>query len=318
MRHFDPSTFSNTYSIVARDPETGEMGVAVQTHQMGVGRLVPWMLPGIGAIATQSATNVSYGPMGLSMLQEGVDAEMVVKGLTATDKDAPVRQLAVVDTNGGAYAFTGDACIPEAGHHIGEGYTVQANMMTRNTVVDAMREAFEFAQGTLSERMIATLRAAQAEDGDIRGTQSAALQIVSGDRTVKSWERIYDLRVDEHHNPVEELARLEIIRRAQIINTEGYVLLADGNYDEGLKQWTKARALSPDQEELGFWQAIALTDRQPVADSVNIAAQIFNECMQNEPRRDAWLDLIRRLETCGRLERENAADELLSAIKALE
>lgn len=316
MRQFDPSTFSNTYSIVARDPETGEMGVAVQTHQMGVGRLVPWMFPGIGAIATQSATNVSYGPMGLTMLQEGVSAEMVVKGLTATDADAEVRQLAVVDVNGGTYAFTGDACIPEAGHHIGEGYTVQANMMTRNTVVDAMREAFESAQGTLSERMIATLRAAQAEDGDIRGAQSAALQIVSGDRTVKAWERIYDLRVDEHHNPVEELARLEIIRRAQIINTAGYVLLIDGKYDEGLEKWAQARTLSPDQEELGFWQAIALTDRQPIADSLNIAAQIFNECMQNEPRRDWWLELIRRLETCGRLERENAADELLSAIKA--
>ena len=143
-----------TYSIVARDDETGHIGVAVQTHQLGVGRMVSWMVPGIGAIATQSFVNISYGPIGIAMLHEGIHAEAVIQGLVASDKLANRRQIGVVDTQGNAAAYTGKNCIREAGHYVGQGYSVQANMMSRSTVIDAMRAAYESSTATFAMRMV--------------------------------------------------------------------------------------------------------------------------------------------------------------------
>ena len=307
--HF--TELNSTYSIVARDPQTGQFGVAVQTHQMSVGNGVPWLLPGVGAVATQSLTNVSFGPTGLRMLREGVSATHVIRALVASDDGENRRQVAVVDAEGRAAAHTGKGCIAEAGHYVGEGYSVQANMMTRATVIQAMSKAYESAQGDLAQRMMAALIAAQAEDGDIRGMQSAALVVVPGDARVPEWKKDYSLRVDEHENPVVELARLVRNRRAQHVDEEGHKLLIEGQHVAALAKWAEARSIAPEQEELAFWQAVTLADK--VGD-VDEAAAILKPMLAAESRRDEWVELIRRLANCGLIEREGADADLIKAL----
>jgi uncharacterized Ntn-hydrolase superfamily protein len=309
--NFNPAYRLSTYSIVARDPDTGQFGVAVQTHQMGVGWIVPWLLPGMGAVATQASVNISFGPMALSMLREGLPAQQIIDALAASDPGAHRRQMAVVDREGHAAAWTGKDCIPEAHHHVGEGYSVQANMMTNDTVLPAMTAAFEKATGDLAQQMLAALRAAQAEDGDIRGMQSAALKVVPGDTNKPTWAVDYDLRVDEHENPVEELARLVRLHHALIAEERGYEALEQDNIDQALAAWAAARAEAPELEELAFWQATTLADK--VAD-VQTAAAILRPVLANDPRRAQWIELIRRLEACGMIERKGAAQELIQAI----
>jgi uncharacterized Ntn-hydrolase superfamily protein len=303
----------STYSIVARDASSGAMGVAVQTHQMSVGRVVPWVVTGVGAIATQSLTNISFGPMGLAMLRENMSAENIIASLIAGDANQHRRQLAVVTAKGDAAAHTGTGCIPHAGHHVGEGYTVQANMMTKETVISAMREAYEGTSGDLAGRMIAALQAAQAEDGDIRGMQSAAIKIVPA-KSDHEWETLYDLRVDESDTPVADLARLVTMRRAQHIDSEGHQLLHGGDVDGALTKWDKARQHAPDLEEIAYWQAVTLADVNPRPDSVAIAAQILREHVMPDARWSDWRDLIGRLAEVGLIQREGASEELLSAI----
>ncbi|HVO70902.1 MAG TPA: DUF1028 domain-containing protein [Aggregatilineaceae bacterium] len=306
-----PTTFFSTYSIAARDAETGQLGVAVQTHQMCVGWIVPWLLPGVGAVATQAHVNVSFGPVALAMLREGVSAPKIVDALVASDPDAHRRQVAVVDARGQVGAWTGTGCIPEADHHIGQGYSVQANMMTNPTVVPAMAAAFESATGDLAQRMLAALQAAQAEGGDIRGMQSAALKIVPGDATKSDWETDYDLRVDEHDTPVQELARLVRLRNAQLLDERGFRAFEQGQRDQALADWAKARAQAPELGEIPFWQAAVLADK--TAD-VQTAVRILRPALANDPRRGHWIDLLSRMQTCGMLEREGAAEELIKAL----
>jgi uncharacterized Ntn-hydrolase superfamily protein len=311
---FHPSQLLSTYSIVARDPETGQMGVAVQTHQMCVGWIVPWMLPGVGAIATQAHVNISFGPVGLAMLREGVPAPQIIDSLVASDPQANRRQVAVVDANGLVGAWTGDGCIPEASHKIGGGYSVQANMMMNPTVPAAMADAYESASGDIAQRMLAALQAAQAEGGDIRGMQSAAIKVVSGSAAGKhDWETDYDLRVDEHTTPVDELARLVRLRHAQLTEEKGYEALGKGNREEALNLWAEARAEAPELEELAFWQATTLVDEH---NDVATAAEILRPALVNDPLRDQWIDLINRLQTCGLLEREGTAEKLIAALNA--
>jgi uncharacterized Ntn-hydrolase superfamily protein len=311
MKYHFTELFS-TYSIVARDPDTGQLGVAVQTHQMCVGTVVPWLLPGIGAVATQSLVNISFGPIALTMLREGVAAPHIIDALVASDKDAHRRQVAVVDAKGTVGAWTGSGCIPEASHHIGEGYSVQANMMTRPTVVSGMAQAYEGAAGDLAQRMLAALQAAQDEDGDIRGMQSAALKTVSGDRTKPDWDFVYDLRVDEHENPIAELTRLVRLGRAQITDRTGHEAFEAGQRDSALENWAQARELAPELEEIAFWQALTLAD---VPADINGAAEILRPVLANEPRRAEWIDLIRRLQVCELLERDGTAEELITALE---
>jgi len=314
MRFHYTELFS-TYSIIARDPETGELGGAVQTHQMGVGRVIPFALPGVGIIASQSLSNVSYNPIALTMLKEGVAPKAIISALVASDSNSKRRQVAVMNHKGEAAAFSGAGCIPEFGHYVGDNYSIQANMMTRTTVIDAMRETFESATGNLAQRMLAALQAAQAEDGDIRGMQSAALKVIPAERDAVEWASNYDIRVDEHEHPVEELARLVTIRRAQHMDAAGTQLLRDGKREEGLQTWAEARQLAPDQEEIAFWQAITLIDRKPYDDAVEIAAEIFKAHIVPHERSAEWIDLVRRLQSCGLIEREGAGDELLEAIQ---
>lgn len=301
----------STYSIVAYDEDSNQLGVAVQTHQVGVGRMVPFLLPGVGAIATQSLVNVGFGSMALTMLAEGVSAPDVVAGLIASDPERNRRQLAVVDASGKAGAYTGDGCIPHADHYTGKGYSVQANMMTNDTVIPAMREAYEKSKEDLAGRMMAALYAAQAEDGDIRGMQSAALHIVQNDRSLPSWSSLYNLRIDESATPLDDLYRLVIFQRAQNISGEGYDLLEKGNVQAALIKWRQARELAPENEEMAFWQAVALADRNPTNNAVDIAARIIQMALSEDDRYDHWIELIQRLEQVGLIEREGAARELL-------
>ncbi|NLX11490.1 MAG: DUF1028 domain-containing protein [Chloroflexi bacterium] len=306
------SEMFSTYSIVARDPATGQIGVAVQTHQMCVGAIVPWLLPGVGAIATQSLANVSFGPMGLALLREGVPAPRVLDALLATDPDVHRRQVAVIDANGQVNAWTGAGCIAEASHYVGEGYSVQANMMTSATVVGAMHAAYDNAQGDLAQRMLAALQAAQIEGGDIRGMQSAALRVVPADRSAPAWRFDYDLRVDEHARPVEELARLVRLGRAQVLDGEGYEAFEQDRRDEALAKWAEARALAPELEEIAYWQALTLADKPA---DLSAALDILRPMLDQDERRQHWIDLIRRLQACGLLERAGAADDLISAVQ---
>jgi uncharacterized Ntn-hydrolase superfamily protein len=198
-----------TYSIVARDAETGELGGAVQTGTFGVGRNVPWAEAGVGAVATQSFTDASYGHFGLELMQAGRSPAEALAGLVASDPDESVRQVGMVDAQGRAAAHTGSSCIRECGHLVGDGYAVQANMMARDTVWPAMAAAYEQATGTLARRLLAALEAAEAEGGDFRGPQSAALLVVQAEPTGFWWKgRLSNLRVEDHADPVGELGRL--------------------------------------------------------------------------------------------------------------
>ncbi len=303
--HDDP--WFNTYSIVARDPVTGQLGVAVQTHQMCVGAAVPWAQPGVGAIATQSSTNRSFGPLGLAMLREGLPAPRVLDALIATDAQARSRQVGVVDRLGRVAAWTGEDCIPEASHLLGEGFSVQANMMTHSTVVPAMAEVFVDAQGDLAQRMVVALCAAQAEGGDIRGMQSAALVVVPGDPETAVYVRDYDLRVDEHTDPVEELGRLVRLRHAQRISAEGDRALGRGDLDEARACWARAREEAPELEEMVFRQALSLAEHTGDLDG---AVELLKAAFQHEPHREHWIDLVRRMDAIGFIRRCGLADEL--------
>ena len=307
-----PSEMFSTYSIVARDKDSGEFGAAVQTHQMCVGAVVPWLTPSIGAVVTQAMTNISFGPIAMSMLREGFSAQHIVDGLAASDPEAHRRQFAVVDAHGNVGAWTGFGCIPEAAHHIGDGYSVQANMMSKSTVVGAMAEAFEISEGDLASRMVAALEAAQAEDGDIRGMQSAALKVVPGTSIGHSWRTKYDLRVDEHDNPVAELGRLVRLQRARLMDTEGYERLDAGERDAAEALWHTARDTAPELEELPFWQAITLAD-DPYND-IPAATKLLQVALQDNPRSAHWIELIRRLAICGLLEAKGVDEALIEAL----
>ena len=305
----------NTYSIVAYDAETGQMGGAVQTHQMSVGRIIPFAQPGVGVIASQSMVNMSYGPLGIDLLKAGIPPARIIDALTASDPGSARRQLAVLDARGEAAAFTGEKCIREASHFVGKGYSVQANMMMRTTVIDAMRKAYEGTRGDLAERMMATLRAAQAEDGDMRGMQSAALRIVPSAVGSKPWEIVYDLRVDEAENPIVELDRLVRLRRAQLIDNQGHELLSKGDVTGALSKWKMARDMAPSLEELPFWQAVSLAEQRPDDQAISLAARILALMTADNDRRDAWIELVVRLGECGLISRPGAVEELLEALQ---
>ena len=199
-----------TYSIVARDPATGQFGIAVQTGTFGVGRLVPWAIAGVGAVASQAMADPAYGPRCLDAMAAGATAADVLTAARALDPGSAVRQVGVVDAAGGADAFTGEKTIDHAGHRVGDGWTIQANMMANPDVWPAMADAYESASGPFGDRLLATLRAGEAAGGDGRGPMSAAMLIVDGTRQDEPWQgRLIDLRVDHNaDDPIEELDRL--------------------------------------------------------------------------------------------------------------
>jgi len=286
---------AHTYSIVARDPATGEMGVAVQSNWFSVGSLVSWAEAGVGAIATQSFVNASFGPRGLELLKEGRDAQSVLEELIGSDEGRDMRQLAIIDAQGRVAAWTGQACIPDAGHYTGENFSVQANLMLNDTVWPAMAAAFRSAEGPLAERMVAALEAAQEAGGDIRGKQSAAILVVRGESTGKVWEdRLIDLRVEDHPEPVKEIRRLLTMFRAYEHMNNGDLALEHNDIDGALREYGAAQEMFPDNLEMKYWHAVSLANIGRVDQSLPIFREIF--------RRDSnWRTLSERLPSIGLL-----------------
>jgi uncharacterized Ntn-hydrolase superfamily protein len=286
----------HTYSIVARDPASGEMGVAVQSHWFSVGSVVTWGEAGVGVVATQSFAEISYGPLGLELMRSGKTAAQALAALLAADPHPEVRQVAMLDRHGNVAVHTGDRCIAAAGHHQGEQYSAQANLMERNTVWDAMAAAYEAASGDLADRLLAALEAAQAEGGDIRGMQSAALLVVPGESAGAPWrERLVDLRVEDAQEPLPELARLLRVHRAYDRMDDGDERLAAGDTTGALAEYSAAAALDPDNAEIRFWQAVTLAQSGHLAE----ALPIFHHVFTREPR---WREVTRRLPAAGQLD----------------
>ena len=300
---------AHTFSIVARDPVTGDLGVAVQSHWFSVGANVAWVEAGVGAVATQSFTEVSYGPKGLALMRDGVAAPDAMAQLIAEDKQANVRQLGFVDAQGRTAAHTGDRCIAYAGHHVGNGYTVQSNLMGNDKVVAAMAAAYEGAKGgDLAARMMAALDAAQAVGGDIRGCQSAALKVVTGKKSATPWaERKIDLRVDDSPAPLVELRRLLGLARAYDQMNRGDAAIETGDIKAAVEHYGAAATAVPDNAEMIYWQGVALAGHG----DFDRAMPLFKKAFAADP---AWAELTRRLPGAGLLP-EEAAQRVVSGAK---
>jgi uncharacterized Ntn-hydrolase superfamily protein len=302
-----------TYSIVARDSVTGEMGVAVQSHWFSVGAIVPWAEAGVGAVATQSFVEPSYGPLGLDLMRLGRTAPEALKALVTTDGGEAVRQVAMVDAAGRVAVHTGSGAIEAAGHRTGPGYSAQANMMEKGTVWDAMAAAFERSSGDLAERLLAALEAAQAEGGDIRGRQSAAIVVVAAESTGRPWmDRRFDLRVEDHPEPVAELRRLVGLQRAYQLLNEGDAWVTAGDVDRAMQSYRRAMDLVPDaatQGEAPFWVGVTLASVGREEDAVPYLVRA-----QAQSRK--WAELLTRLPSAGLLPSESLARELADRMRA--
>jgi uncharacterized Ntn-hydrolase superfamily protein len=299
----------HTYSIVARDSVTGDMGVAVQSHWFSVGPVVPWARAGSGAVATQSLVLMSYGPLGLDLMDEGMSAAEALEKLVEEDAHSAVRQVAMVDVEGRSAAHTGDSCIAFASHHTGSGYSVQANMMLTDRVVPAMAKAYETAEGDLADRMLAALEAAQQAGGDIRGSQSAAILIVRGTASDEPWsDVVMDLRVEDNPRPLEELARLVKLQRAYEYENLGDEAMAEGNLKDAMEAYGEAAKLAPDNLELAFWRGVSLVNVGRDDEGITILKSVVE--------RDAnWKELLKRLPAAGLLTVDRARlEKILTAL----
>jgi uncharacterized Ntn-hydrolase superfamily protein len=303
----------STYSIVARDSLTGELGVAVQSHWFSVGPIVPWAEPGVGAVATQSLVDPAYGPLGLELMRLGRTAPEALKALVSSDSGESVRQVAMIDADGNVAAHTGRRAIQAAGHRVGNQYSVQANLMEKPTVWDAMARAYETTQGDLAERLLAALEAAQQEGGDIRGRQSAAILIVSDEGTGKPWiDRRFDLRVEDHPTPVAELRRLVRLQRAYLKLNEGDEWMAQGDASKAMEAYVEATTIIPDEATNGeapFWVGITLVDSRRLDEAIPFLARAYAQDSR-------WAELVPRLPASGFLpEDEELIDRVVEAMK---
>lgn len=289
--------FAHTYSIVARDPATGEMAVGVQSHWFSVGTAVSWGEAGVGVVATQSFVNKSFGIRGLELLKKGKSASEALSELLESDEGREVRQVAILDARGNVATHTGERCIQFAGHQQGDNYSVQANMMLTNEVWPAMAKAFEGSKDLpLAERVILALEAAEKAGGDIRGKQSAALMVVKGDKDVNPWDDpMIDLRVDDSANPLEELKRLLKVYRAYEHMNKGDLAIESGDMPLALEEYGKAQSMFPDNLEMQYWTAVTLANNGKLEDAFPIFRRVFKE-------NDHWRELTRRLPEAGLLD----------------
>ncbi len=306
-----------TYSIIAYDPEENQLGVAVQSHSLCVGSVVPWAEAGVGALATQARSNRTSGHLGLAMMKEGLTAQQTLKALLASDRQPKIRQVAIVDKQGNIAVHTGDKCVEAAGHRQGKCYSVQANLMLKNTVWDAMAETFETSSGDLAQRMMKALFAAQAEGGDMRGQQSAALLVLSSQYSDKIINKqLFNLRIDDSKEPLKDLESL--LKKAKIrLHLQTAVnLLLDSSADEGkfelaAQEFSKATEFIlnvADNPEDMFWYAITLASVGRVEDAQSILKELFTV----NPN---WKELIPRLIKVGLVsDKEGAIDQLLEQI----
>lgn len=266
----------HTYSIVARDPRTGELGVAAQSHWFAAGTVIGWAEAGIGAVATQSFVDPNYGRLGLDLMRAGRSAPDALKSLLAGDDGRDVRQVAMIDAEGKVATHTGAKNIAEAGHRVGRDYSVQANMMLSDQVWPAMARAFEAATGDLADRMMAALDAAQAAGGDIRGKQSAVLILVKAKSSGKPWQdRVFDLRVDDSPEPLKEMRRLITLQRAYNHMNAGDLALEHNDHEGALRAYSAASRLVPDNAEMIYWHAVALVNMGRVDGALPMFRKVF-------------------------------------------
>ncbi len=275
-----------TYSIVARDPATGELGVAVQSHWFSVGAVVAWARPGVGAVATQSVAEVAHGPNTLDRLQQGLDAPAAMAAVLAADGQARYRQLGVVDAAGLAVSHTGESCISCAGDAGGWSFACQANMMANETVPARMAAAYGSAEGDLAERLLSALDAGEAAGGDVRGRQSAALLVVPA--TGEPWRTRFDIRVEDHADPLGELRRLARLARAYEMAGRADELAAEGEHGVATELYVKAAELAPEADELTFWAGLGVA-----ASDLGQGVELVRRAAAVKP---AWLTLLERLD----------------------
>lgn len=285
----------HTFSIVAKDPVTKRLGVAVQTHWFAVGSVCPWAEAGVGAIATQSMVEVSYGPLGLNLLREGKTASQALQQLIADDEQRALRQVAIVDNAGNIAVHTGDRCIAAAGHIARDNFSVQANMMVDAGIWPAMAEAYQKTTGEFEERIMAALHAAQTAGGDIRGRQSACMLVVEGEKTEEPWKHVVrNIRVDDHPEPLQELARLLKIDWAYERMNKGDEFLSKNETDAAMLEYQAAAELAPGLDELPFWEAVTLAD----SGRIEAALPLFRQVFHSNPN---WAELVKRLPAAGLL-----------------
>lgn len=298
----------HTFSVVARDPKTGEMGVAVQSHWFSVGADVPWAEAGVGAVATQSFVDPSYGPKGLSLMRLGKSANEALKELIVADAGEAVRQVAMVDAKGGVAVHTGKRCVEFAGHKTGDGYSVQANLMLNDRVPPEMAKAFETTRGDLADRMMSALEAAQQVGGDIRGKQSAAMIVVKAQSSGKPWaDRVVDLRVEDHPKPLRELRRLLNIARAYGHMNAGDAAMEKNDVGRAMKEYGEAMKLAGDNVEIAFWSALTLAMKGKVDQALPIFKKVFSADKN-------WVEVLKRLPKTGLVSEDDAGRALLQQI----
>jgi uncharacterized Ntn-hydrolase superfamily protein len=272
------SPLAHTYSIVAIDPVTGDMGVAVQSHWFSVGTIVSWGEAGVGVIATQSFVNASFGPKGLELLKSGMTPQQVVDKLINEDEGRDFRQLAILDSKGNVAAYTGKNCIQPAGHLTGKGYSVQANLMMNDKVWPAMAKAFENSKGSLAERLLIALEAAQSVGGDIRGKQSAAILVVRAKSTGKVWEdRLVDLRIDDSNEPLKEMRRLLKVHQAYQHMNNGDLAVEKNDMAKAMEEYSAAMKMFPNNLEMKYWTAVALANKGNLKEALPLFKEIFKK-----------------------------------------
>jgi uncharacterized Ntn-hydrolase superfamily protein len=291
-----------TYSVVALDPDTGELGVGVQSHWFSVGSVVPWARPGVGAVATQANAEVSYGPRALELLEGGADAAEALAQLVTADPGAATRQVAVVDADGGVAVHTGGGCVPFAGHVVGDGFSCEANLMASDEVWPAMADAFSTAQGSLASRLLDALDAAERAGGDVRGRQSAALLVVPAEG--EPWSTVVSLRVEDDPDPLRELRRLATVHEAYSLASTAERLGEDGRHTEGAELMMRAWELAPDNAELRFWAGLGMAQGGLIAEG---AEQVGAAIAAHPP----WRELLKRLPS----EMAPAAPQVLDALE---
>ncbi len=297
--------WAGTFSIVARDPKTHELGVAVQSHYFSVGSAVPWARYGVGAVATQSFVEPAYGPRGLRLLEKGMSPSKALAKLTAADAKRDVRQVAFLDARGRAAAWTGAECIAYAGHVVGRDFSAQGNLLASPKVWGAMAAAFQRRRGPLADRMVTALEAGQRAGGDARGMQSACLLIVGRPEPGKPWtERKTDLRVEDHATPIRELRRLVTLQSAYALGDTAETAAVHGKTREAEASYARAVRMAPDNDELLFWRgAMRMRLGLKAAAIADLRAAV-----RMNPR---WLKLLPRL----RDDQFAHADEVLRALR---
>lgn len=292
-----------TYSIVARCSVTGELGVAVQSHFFSVGSVVPWVEAGVGAVATQATAEVAHGPNGLAALRAGHSPADALLAVLGVDEQAASRQVGMVDATGRAAAHTGALCIEHAAHLVGDGFAAQANMMISAGVPEAMAAAFTASDAELPLRLLAALDAAQAAGGDIRGQQSAALVVVTGEApTTPGHDRVVDVRVEDHPRPLVELRRLVALAQTYRAMEDADELMAGGDLDGALATYARSIAEQPGSVEIPFWHAVLLAGVGRIDEARAMVAAVFAR-----PDGDRWRELVRRLPRTGSLPEAAAA-----------